>query len=378
MPRHFILAVLAILASASLAYGQLNITEIMYDPNNTEDDWEWIEIVNNGAAIDFGVTPYVVDDINSVALSGANITSGSIGTGEVAVLYNADDLSASTFQQAWGSGSNLIPVSQWSALQLNNGGDQVGIWDDFGSYSGDNETHANVVAGVTYDDSDPWPNNNNSASIEFQGGDPDDGNNWILNQDGVQNAFQSAPLAGSQINNTNDAANPGVLPTSPPTGGLRITEVMNNPASPEDDWEWVEIFNGTGASVDLAGYVIDDNNSIAHPSANILSGMIAAGELAILYNADDLSATNFADAWGDDLNLIAVTNWSAMQLNNSGDTIGIWDNFAAYAGDNVAQNNAIEQVTFGNIDDGMTSLSFDAQGNAALSTDVFNANPAFD
>ena len=90
---------------------------------------------------------------------------------------------------------------------------------------------------------------------------------------------------------------------------LHITEIMYNPASSEDNWEWVEIYNAGPVNLNLAGYVFDDNNGTAHGSANIAAGTLNVGTSAILYNADDVSSVNFEAAWGPGINLIAVTNW---------------------------------------------------------------------
>ncbi len=124
-----------------------------------------------------------------------------------------------------------------------------------------------------------------------------------------------------------------------------ITEIMYDPNSAEDNWEWIEIYNAGTASADLTGYVVDDFNSVAHSSANIAGGTLAAGEQAILYNADDVTAGDFAAAWGT-VNLIPVSNWSAMALNNSGDKVSLWDSFASYSGDNVNHANAIDTVDY--------------------------------
>ena len=70
----------------------------------------------------------------------------------------------------------------------------------------------------------------------------------------------------------------------------------------------------------------------------------------MLYNADDITEVDFLVAWGN-VNLVPVTNWGAMVLSNAGDTIGIWDSFAAYNGDNATQANVIDQVAY---DDGTT------------------------
>ena len=57
---------------------------------------------------------------------------------------------------------------------------------------------------------------------------------------------------------------------------LIITEIMYDPNSAEDNWEWIEVYNSGASSVDLSGFVVDDNNSVAHGSANIASGTIPA------------------------------------------------------------------------------------------------------
>jgi predicted extracellular nuclease len=127
---------------------------------------------------------------------------------------------------------------------------------------------------------------------------------------------------------------------------LIFSEIMFNPASSEPDWEWVEITNIGDTIVDLSDYVLDDKNGDAHGTANIASGSIAAGQSAVLYNADDVSAIEFTAAWGSGINLIAVTNWGDLQLNNDGDTVGLWDSFSSYSGDNETHTNAVISVTY--------------------------------
>ena len=103
-------------------------TELQYDSGIAEDDWEWVEIYNNtGTAIDFGATPYVFDDDDGNGLTEANVTSGVLAAGDVAVLFNAGDLSMSEFADAWdpgaANGTTFIGVAEWPAL--GNGGDVV-------------------------------------------------------------------------------------------------------------------------------------------------------------------------------------------------------------------------------------------------------------
>ncbi|MEL6998773.1 MAG: choice-of-anchor I family protein, partial [Pseudomonadota bacterium] len=131
---------------------------------------------------------------------------------------------------------------------------------------------------------------------------------------------------------------------------LVISEIMYNPDSAEDDWEWIEITNTGTEVVDLSGFVLDDANASFHTEATIASGSIAAGESAVLYNADDLTAEQFSAAWGEGLNLVAVTDWAANGFNNGGDTVALWSSFADYSTDistgSIVFDNTVDLVIY--------------------------------
>gem|GEM_PF-2503315 len=335
---------------ASSANINLIFSEIMYDPASPEDNWEWIEIYNAGAnTVD--LSGFVIDDNNASAHPVANISGGSIAAGERAILFNADDLTASDFALAWGAGINLIPVTNWGAMALNNGGDRIALWADFASYSGDHAQHANALISFSYPDLGA-----NTGSIYLVDlVDPTNPGNWLQSDlAGVVTPLGSvyASLnAGGNVGNELGSPGGSFLPQ------LVISEIMFNPASPEDNWEWIEIYNAGATSVDLSGFVIDDINASAHTSANIASGSIAPGQSAVLYNADDILAADFEAAWGAGINLVGVTNWGAMALNNGGDTLALWTDFASYSGDHAAHANALVSVAYpGDLDDGFGSI----------------------
>ena len=194
--RSALLAALACLIPAP-ASATMVFSEIMYNPSSPEADWEWIELYNPLLA-DHDLSGYVIDDINSLAHAAANIASGVVPAGGSAILYNADAITMGEFESAWGTGINLIPVTSWSAMGLNNTGDTIGLWSSFADYNGDHETHANVVEGVTYDDSGDWPADDGAASIYLTNlaGDVNNGSNWALSVAGVStpvgDAFQSS------------------------------------------------------------------------------------------------------------------------------------------------------------------------------------------
>ena len=84
----------ALAAGIASAYnpGDVIITEIMYDSNSAQPQWEWVEIQNTTAgAID--LDGWVIDDDDDNGIEGSNISAGIGNTvvpaGGVAVLYNA-------------------------------------------------------------------------------------------------------------------------------------------------------------------------------------------------------------------------------------------------------------------------------------------------
>lgn len=178
----------------------IQISEILYNPSSAEDDWEWVEIQNFGdEAVD--LSGWVLDDANSVFHDAATIASGVVEAGETAVLYNADDLSADAFAEAWGARLNLVALTDWGANALNNGGDTVALWSSFADYDGDQATFANAVDRVDYDDSGDWPADDGAASIYLTdlSADNNDGTNWALSAAGEATPTGASPQPPAAI-----------------------------------------------------------------------------------------------------------------------------------------------------------------------------------
>jgi hypothetical protein len=152
------------------------------------------------------------------------------------------------------------------------------------------------------------------------------------------------------INSTSDAGNPGLhFGGSAPDGQLLITEVMFNPRSDESagpDFEWIEVLNTTGATIDFSvtPYYFDDaaGGNLAEP--NVTLGSIADLETAVLFSDGLLSIEDMEGIWGDTINFIPVSNWGALN-NGTGDTVGLWDNQTAYAADEETGEEGVRGVT---------------------------------
>ncbi len=376
------LAALSMLAMTPLTHAQLEITEIMFNPNN-DGVWEWIEVRNTGgSAVDLdGYLGFNLMDAEVASpnptIDSVNAANTVIGAGEVAVIYdgfiqtgNAQNYVDENFRAAWGLAPSVpvISASFWPGLSNSTGSDgqSIAFWANASDYAADispveddpiNEpgvftnrvtSFANAAFSINY--STDFPADDGAGSIEWSGnGSNQVGSNWSLNEAGPNTVTSVEVQVPGIINSTSDIGNPGIAPagTAPANApDLMITEILyDSGASPERPWEWIEIYNTTDATINLAGYVVDDINNTAHESANIASGMIAAGETAVLFNADETLQDDFETAWGDTLNLIPVTNWGAMALNNGSDTVGLWNSFASYSDDhNVHSNTIVSQA----------------------------------
>ena len=69
---------------------------------------------------------------------------------------------------------------------------------------------------------------------------------------------------------------PAVAPALPVTG-LWLSEVMYNPSGGDNGREWVELYNATGAAIDLSGYSLGWGGADYTTGVLQLSGILAAG-----------------------------------------------------------------------------------------------------
>ena len=372
-----VLSTVLVLGFGPLGQAQLQITELMFDPGSGDTDWEWFEVSNTGGtAID--LDSYWLDDLGEAipntaseapsiinALSGGSATNTAVPAGGVAVVYDGAALAFDDqrFRSAWQLGAGVPLIAAADFPSLNNGGDAIGLWATRSLYDldviEDPPTSGTFVVGgftnaaVSIDYRSGFPTGANSPSIYWDGTSPvTDGTNWQRSVSGEQGAVTSVEtfLPGqSQLNGELDIGNPGVVPGGTPPAELLITEIMYNPRSDEADWEWVEIYNNTGSTIDFSTnpHVFDDAAGSALASENVVSGSIDDDATAVLFNDTRITLQNMREAWGAGLNYIPISSsWPSLNNSDPGDTLGLWSDLAEYTADEDLEMNR----TFGNAD----------------------------
>lgn len=363
----------------SSAQAQLQVTEIMSNPLSPNDNaWEWIEVRNTGAApIDLngyiagrlGDTQFVTPAVNSQLATNTIVPAGG-----VAVLYDADltgagDYNDGLFRTAWGLAPSvpLIGTRGFALGLTNSGGSSIGFWQDASLYNQDVaddgagtlriNQFTNAAFSIDFRTTNNFPAVSEGTSIRWSGnGSYQDGANWGPTTSGTTSVI--ATLAAN-VNSPEDIANPGVYPIGTAPSGLSFTEVMYNPRSGgtnEVPWEWVEVFNNTGATIDfgVTPYVFDDDDDNALTAANITSGAIPSGTGAVLFNANATTGVTLATmqaAWDNGLGINFIPVSTFTQLAQAGDKLGLWPSFAAYSseattGQGRTMANVVATVTY--------------------------------
>jgi len=335
--------------------GDVIITEIMFDPDSQGDEMEYVEIMNvSGAPVD--ISGYYLQDIEPVGDGPTDpIPAGTVlADGEIAVLTRSvtGDVAqtAADYAKHWGDNTpsgdpiNWIPLENWGARATNGFADTEVL--TLVSDAGTVVDIANYINATSNDEPLPggWPGGDGHGSYFLSGtaldaSSNDAGPNWRLSIDGLSGVYRSFNIADDDPDLPTwtsdfgeDYGTPGfVFMGAPeePTGEVIITEIfassgsvlpdadINDVDAPAGFDEFVEIYNTTGAPVDISGWYLQDEDGFTTPFP--AGTVLDAGEVAIVYGGGDgtadypteLSDPKFAfyDSWGCGYQVIEVTEW---------------------------------------------------------------------
>ncbi|MTI88828.1 MAG: PKD domain-containing protein [Balneolaceae bacterium] len=101
------------------------------------------------------------------------------------------------------------------------------------------------------------------------------------------------------------------------TGTILFSEIFYDTPGTDSDEEWIELYNGTSSSIDLAGYTITDNNGTGSSYTFPSGSTVAAGS----YFTVAANSSGFYALYGFD----ADQYGSISALNNSGDALILTD-----------------------------------------------------
>ncbi len=248
-------------------YSALRITEVMYNPAAPDpaghwgnDDFEFIEIKNTGAKT-LDLTGVSLDTGVHFTFNDSKVhTPHLLGPGEYIVV--AGD--ALAFRARHGDGVYLAG-RYWG--RLDNGGERVRLAGPSGA----------TIVEFTYNDA--W----------FQ---ITDGEGFSLSaQDEAAPALawdaKSAWRPGSAIGGTPGAVD---APTAPAPGSIVINEILAH--SDASDPDWIELYNTTGAAINIGGWLLSDNNGNLAKYEIPAGAAIAAGGHLVFYENTSFGAGN--------------------------------------------------------------------------------------
>ena len=205
---------------------------------------EFVEIVNTGFT-PYDVSGWTISD--GIGVRHTFPANTVIPPREAAVVFGGGTPTGD-FGSAAANG--LVFTASTGGLALNNTGDTVTLADDLGA----------TVQAVTYGSLA----NDNQSIVR----DPD---------------LSNAPFVKHSLANGSGGAlySPGARidgqPYTVPVGALLLTEVLYDAVSTDDDHEWVELYNNSSNTIDLADLCIGSGGSDYTTSLVSLSGTVAPG-----------------------------------------------------------------------------------------------------
>ncbi len=120
-----------IVVNVGNSHPDILITEIMYDPNSAEPDYEWVEVYNN-SIVPIDLEGFILYD-NSGSAGETPITESYTLAPNEGVILIDQNITDADFQAAWGTGST-IPTLTVNLPDLSNIGMSLGLWGNSAYY----------------------------------------------------------------------------------------------------------------------------------------------------------------------------------------------------------------------------------------------------
>ncbi len=252
---------------------ELTISEVNYNPATASeaealagfgnDDFEFIEIYNAGNQPANLVGVELTDGVEFDFFD-ANIQSLAPGARAV-VVRNAD-----AFAMRYG---DQTPIAGVYSGSLDNNGEDIDLIDGTG----------NVIFTVNYGDSDPWPARADGVGSTLELVDPD-------NTDPRTQTKWYRWQASTEPNGTPGTAGAGPV-------GVVVNEVLARTSRPVTLNDSIELYNTTGASIDISGWFLSDS------ADNLFKFQIPAGTLLpaggyVVYDASTFNAPGNPNGFG--------------------------------------------------------------------------------
>lgn len=262
--------VAAALVVPGLARAEVVINEFLPDPDGVDGGQEWVELYNSGAA--------------TVDLSGWTLRAGTSSLSDKYTLPAGTSLAPGGFlvigeEDVTFADLNLLPGSRLSMGNAGSSGDAVALANAGGT----------VVDTLVYgpDNADGFLDD--QGRVASPGPKPSSGRSLGRSPDGADTDDASADL--TSMTPTPGATNVTVTPVTcdlvADAVGLVINELVSDAEGTDTGNEWVELYNGSGRSLDLSGYVLQaetssfDGDGTVLPEATTLADggyLLIAGE----------------------------------------------------------------------------------------------------
>lgn len=172
-----------IVVNASATNPDLLITEIMYSPNSTEPDYEWIELYNNSSEA-INLEEFILFDDSGSGLETVLDANFTLAASSGVILHN-DAITSASFKTLWENGVN-IPAIAINLPDLTNTGKTLGLWGNRAYFDGG--TTSNAINSLSFQNgAGSWPtvSGTDGASIYLTSlsADNSDGSNWSMSVD---------------------------------------------------------------------------------------------------------------------------------------------------------------------------------------------------